>query len=305
MIFNNISLKRSILFLFFALGSLVFGQNTNKGVGIGTTNPHASALLEVNADNLPANGKKGVLFPRIALQNRTDKTTILNPAVGLMIFNTTDSASDVLIKANMYYYWNGTSWVDLATSETFETELYPQIYIIANRGDQAINRTNFNNGQSSVVEFSESSSGAMRVNVGNRVELASNNFKILSGGRYEITGYIGYNPRVSTSCTTQATESTCTAALDLVVQVSTDSGSTWTNISKTSSIWGVGTADRNRSVMIAPFVINLTTDSLVRLAIGKGAISNNHGASAPNGVLNIEAGSGLTYSRLLRIQRLN
>lgn len=302
MIFNNKQLNKRIQLLFIALGSFVFGQNTNKAIGIGTANPHSSALLEVNADSLPANGKKGVLFPRVALQTRTDTTTIPNPAVGLMIFNTTDSTSDELIKANMYYYWNGTSWVDLATSQTFETELYPQIYIVANRGNQAINRTNFNNGQSTVVEFTEGSTGSMGVNVGNRVQLTNNNFRILSGGRFEITGYIGYNPWVPVNCTTQATESTCTAGLDLFVQVSTDGGTTWTNISKTSSIWGVGTGDRNRSVMIAPFVMNLATNSLIRLAIGKGAITNNHGA---NGSLNIEPGTGLAYSRLIRIQRLN
>ncbi|WP_333660244.1 hypothetical protein [Chishuiella changwenlii] len=302
MIFNNKNLKKTLQFLLIVFGTFALGQNTNSGVGIGTTNPQSSAILEVNADNLPANGKKGMLFPRVALQNRTDITTIPNPATGLMIFNTTDSPSDDLIKANMFYYWNGTSWIDLATSQTFETELYPQIYIVANRGTQAINKTNFNTGENTVVNFAEESTGAMSVNVGNRVQLSNNNFRILSGGRFEITGYIGYNPWVPVNCTTQSTESTCTAGLDLFVQVSTDNGSTWTNISKTSSIWGVGTGDRNRSVMIAPFVMNLTTNSLVRLAIGKGAITNNHGA---NGNLNIEPGTGLAYSRLIRIQRLN
>lgn len=302
MIFNNKSLNQILQFLLVVFGSFVFGQSTNSGIGIGTSSPNSSAILEINADNLPANGKKGVLFPRVALQNRTDINTIPNPAVGLMIFNTTDSASDDLIKANMFYYWNGTSWIDLATSQTFETELYPQIYIIANRGSQAINKANFNSGQSTVVNFNEGSSGAMSVNVGNRVQLSNDNFRILSGGRFEITGYIGYNPWVPVNCTTQSTESTCTAGLDLLVQVSTDNGSTWTNISKTNSIWGVGTGDRNRSVMIAPFVMNLATNSLVRLVIAKGAITNNHGA---NGNLNIEPGTGLAYSRLIRIQRLN
>lgn len=281
-------------------GNYIFSQ----GVGIGTLSPNPSALLDVNVSSLPANQKKGMLFPRVALQNRTDIITIPNPAVGLFVYNTVNSATDSQIKANVFYYWTGTSWVDIATSKTFEIELYPQVFIVANRGNQELNKTEFNNGINSVVAFNPSGTGAMAVDVGNRVSLSNNNFRILSGGNYEITGYVGYNPWVSTTCTTQATESTCIAAMDLIVQVSTDNGINWTNISKSSSIWGVGTGDRNRSVIIAPFVVNLAENSLVRTVIAKGS-AINHGTSPATSVLNIESGTGLAYSRLLRLQKLN
>lgn len=285
---------------FLLIGNYVFSQ----GVGIGTSNPNPSALLDVNVSSLPANQKKGMLFPRVALQNRTDVVTIPNPAVGLFVYNTVNSSTDPQIKANVFYYWTGTSWVDIATSKTFEIELYPQVFIVANRGNQELNKTDFNNGTNSVVTFNPSVTGAMSVDVGNRVSLTNNNFRILSGGNYEITGYVGYNPWVSTTCTTQATESTCTAALDLMVQVSADNGVNWTNISKSSSTWGVGTGDRNRSVIIAPFVVNLPENSLVRAVIAKGS-AVNHGTSPSTSVLNIESGTGLAYSRLLRFQKLN
>ncbi|WP_267404177.1 MULTISPECIES: hypothetical protein [unclassified Chryseobacterium] len=309
MIFNNKQYKKTLLkniwaaFLFTA--NMISAQNTNgPGVGIGTSSPNPSAMLDVDVSSLASNAKKGLLLPRVALQNRTDVVTIPNPAVGLLVYNTTNSASDSLIMANTFYYWTGTSWIDLATSQTFETELYPQVFIVGNTGNQELNKTNFNNGQSAVVTFNSASSGAMNVDVGNRVSLANNNFKILSSGRYEITGYVGYNPWVSTTCTTQATEANCIAALDLMVQVSTDNGSTWTNISKSISTWGVGTGDRNRSVMIAPFIVNLNANNLVRAVIAKGS-TVNHGTVSTTSVLNIESGTGLAYSRLLRFQKLN
>lgn len=286
-------------------GNLVTAQNTNSpGIGIGTSSPHPSALLDLNVASLPANGKKGVLFPRVALQNRTDVSTIANPAVGLLVYNTANSATDTLIMANTYYYWTGTTWVDLATSQTFETELYPQVFIVGNTGNQELDKTAFNSGQNAVVTFNPGATGAMNVDVGNRVSLSNNNFRILSNGRYEITGYIGYNPWVPTTCTTQATENTCTAALDLIIQVSTDNGTTWTNISKSSSLWGVGTGDRNRSVIIAPFIVTLNQNNLIRAVIAKGSTAN-HGTSPTTSVLNIESGTGLAYSRLLRLQKLN
>ena len=50
--------------------------------GIGTTTPHASAKLEVNATD------KGFLPPRVTLTSSSDNSTIPNPATGLLVYNT-------------------------------------------------------------------------------------------------------------------------------------------------------------------------------------------------------------------------
>jgi len=62
----------SVVFLF--IGFLSFSQNT--GVGIGTTNPHPSAALEI------ADTSKGILIPRMTMNQRL---AIRNPAEGLMV----------------------------------------------------------------------------------------------------------------------------------------------------------------------------------------------------------------------------
>ncbi len=61
-------------------------------VGIGTTNPAASALLEL------ASTAKGLLPPRMTTAQRD---AIASPAAGLLIYNTT---------TNEYNLYNGTSW---------------------------------------------------------------------------------------------------------------------------------------------------------------------------------------------------
>lgn len=91
----------SILLIVFT-SSLGFSQT-----GIGTSTPNASAKLDVFSDN------KGFLPPRVTLTSSTDNSTISNPAIGLLVYNTGNNASIVA----GYYYWNGSSWATIATAQ--------------------------------------------------------------------------------------------------------------------------------------------------------------------------------------------
>ncbi len=66
-----------------------------QGVKISSTpgNPDPSAVLDAEATD------KGVLVPRVDLQNATDGQTVSNPATGLMVFNTGQN----LAPAGFYY----------------------------------------------------------------------------------------------------------------------------------------------------------------------------------------------------------
>ncbi|WP_336069157.1 hypothetical protein [Mesoflavibacter sp. CH_XMU1404-2] len=76
-------------------------------VGIGTTNPTSSSILDIVSTN------KGVLLPRIFLNSTTDVSTISTPATGLLIYNTA-TISDVV---PAFYYWNGMQWVKISNDE--------------------------------------------------------------------------------------------------------------------------------------------------------------------------------------------
>lgn len=76
-------------------------------VGIGTSTPHTSAVLELQATN------KGVLFPRVALTGKSDTTTIPSPATSLVVYNTATAGG--LVPG--FYYWNGTAWQSMAGDE--------------------------------------------------------------------------------------------------------------------------------------------------------------------------------------------
>ena len=65
----------------------------NVKVGIGTSNPHPSAALEINSS------ERGLLIPRMTQPQRN---AIVSPATGLMIFQTDNTPG--------FYYYNGSLW---------------------------------------------------------------------------------------------------------------------------------------------------------------------------------------------------
>ena len=99
-------MKRIVyLLLLFELFCFVgFSQN----VGIGTTNPHASAALDVQSNN------KGVLLPRMTTAQRK---AILNPETGLLVY-------DIDKKSVMMF--EGTKWGQLYFKDSEITEPAPK-----------------------------------------------------------------------------------------------------------------------------------------------------------------------------------
>ncbi len=69
--------------------------------GIGTTTPHTSAKLDITSTD------KGFLPPRMTSSQRT---SIQNPATGLMVYQTDGTAG--------LYYYNGTAWIYIINSTT-------------------------------------------------------------------------------------------------------------------------------------------------------------------------------------------
>lgn len=80
--------------LFFTcLFIIVFVFVKAQNVGIGTTSPHGTAQLEINANN------KGILIPRMA---SSDRIGITLPALGLMVYQTNGEEG--------FYYFDGFIW---------------------------------------------------------------------------------------------------------------------------------------------------------------------------------------------------
>jgi len=92
-----------LLFMTISIFQIAYCQNSN--VGIGTTTPHPSALLDIDASTT---NNKGVLIPRLTAIQRL---AIPSPANGLLVYDT-DSAC--------FLYWKGTTgiWQSLCSETT-------------------------------------------------------------------------------------------------------------------------------------------------------------------------------------------
>jgi hypothetical protein len=80
---------------------LITEVEAQQNVGIGTLNPNASALLEMQATD------KGMLIPRMT---SAQKLAIASPATGLLIYQT-DSLSPT--NPATFWYYTGTMWVPI------------------------------------------------------------------------------------------------------------------------------------------------------------------------------------------------
>src|SRR3954463_13174719 len=74
-------------------------------VGIGTTSPNASALLDLTSTS------RGLLAPRMT---ESQKNTIASPATGLLIYETdTAKTGSYAGQAPTFWYYDGTNWVPI------------------------------------------------------------------------------------------------------------------------------------------------------------------------------------------------
>lgn len=81
-----------LTFIFIGISTHLFAQ-----VGVNTTTPDPSSILDISSTN------KGVLTPRMT---STQRMNILNPANGLLVFDTNENA---------FYFYNTNTWVKLIT----------------------------------------------------------------------------------------------------------------------------------------------------------------------------------------------
>lgn len=89
-----------LVFLFILLQSEV---NAQANVGIGTSSPNATAMLDITSTN------KGMLVPRVSITSDTNPISGTKPN-GLLVWNTNASYKTGI----GFYFWNGSTWTSLA-----------------------------------------------------------------------------------------------------------------------------------------------------------------------------------------------
>ena len=94
-------MNKTIFRLHLAFFCICLSVHAYAQVGVGTTSPNASSILEINSTT------KGVLLPSVNLTSNTmdlDANGSTTQPVGLLVYNN----GSTLTKG--YYFWNGTEW---------------------------------------------------------------------------------------------------------------------------------------------------------------------------------------------------
>lgn len=99
-----------LLLVVFHLSKLSFSQS----VGVGTTSPDNSAILDVQSTS------KGMLVPRIALTAANAASPVTSPADALLIYNTASAGSGINAVAPGFYHWQSSisRWVAISSATT-------------------------------------------------------------------------------------------------------------------------------------------------------------------------------------------
>lgn len=89
-------------------GITLFTQSTVAQVGIGTTSPNSSAVLDVVSTN------RGILFPRVALTDTSLSTPLAAHVAGMAVYNIAAPVNDV---SPGLYYNDGSKWIRLNNND--------------------------------------------------------------------------------------------------------------------------------------------------------------------------------------------
>jgi len=173
-------------------GFLLATALSSAQVGINTTSPNPSAILDINSSN------KGILGPRIPLTSATMQLSPNPNATGLLVYNTGPTLNPG------YYFWNGTEWrvfntssgtnsggnTNLANVESLAV-MGPLLATADNgRAGYALQITT-PDGKFSVRTFIPTSSAFSQVNLQIRNN-TTGNVEIISNGHYLWSGSGGY-----------------------------------------------------------------------------------------------------------------
>ena len=112
-------MKRVIILLLVIVLLSAFGWSQT---GIGVESPNDEAVLEI------ASSTKGVLLPKVALDNSAQTFHLTDAAVdahtGMLLYNTNTDTSSGLSGVG-YYFWTGTQWQRLMSSDGTPNLLIP------------------------------------------------------------------------------------------------------------------------------------------------------------------------------------
>lgn len=261
-------------------------------VGIGTTNPNSSSVLDMDVSAISP--KKGFLPPRVNLTSNTDVSTIPSPLTSMVVYNKTASGNgNALIKANSLVVWNSSIWESISNLPEIRTLKTPIDYVLSSKTQQDFTiaeLASINLSQPVAVPWQPAD---VYVNNTSDIQLTGNSLKFLTDSYYQISGAINVKVNVLVAGNSSQV---------IVALQSSTNGILWNMIFSNSTPIEKNATNKTQTISFPNFIHHFSPNDLLRVAIYKPAAANSYVSSS--GVIVNVPGTDITKTfRIIRIQQ--
>ena len=284
-------MKKFFLPIFFLLATIVFSQ-----VGIGTITPATSAILDTDVSSLV--NKKGFLFPRVELTGNNDISTIINPALGLMVYNKKAANFGVdHIPANIIALWDGFLWQTISSLTEIKSLKVPIDFVALSKTEQIFSSTDLtilNGNQPIVVKLFASDIYIPNVN-DISLDTTTSVITFNTTSYYDLSGMLSFRVNVASAGLTSQVIAT--------IQSSTD-GINWTGIASVSLPLESYAASQTQTITFPNFIHHFNSRDQLRIVIYKSNYSSANNYQTDSGIQAVAKGTDFTkYLRIVRLQQ--
>lgn len=261
---------------------------------------HPSAALELRSAH------HGLLLPRVPLASLKDRTTVATPAHSLLLYNTASAGSGAQhVEADRTYWWNASTgaekWEVFLRAKDIEEKKAVTEFAIASTQAQLLASTDLTHYHDARTNANRAVS--LRWNAATDIvsraifegtdcmSLVGNTVRVNKGGIYMVSGQV----QLKLVTPSSSTEPSCVA---LVLQTSTDGGTTWTTRNATLTTYekgGVGT----RTLIFPQHCYNFSAGIHLRLAL---AHAEGGQAESGTGVASVVTGETTRSFRFTRFK---
>lgn len=264
-------------------------------VGIGTTTPHSSAILDITSTN------KGFLLPRINLLGKNDNTTISNPANGLMVFNLAAAGSSTnAVSANSLYYRQNSLWQKFTSTSEVNSSTFSNQFILKSINQQTFNQTqlaNVNSSETADIPVVWAVEDVFLDNSNDVDRYGAQGFKINNSGQYRILANFTFSPKRNVT-----TDNSNYSAVTFTIMRSQDSGATWTPVCGATMPFDNGATNDVQTIIIPRTILTFAANDLIRIVMTKPGGNTTPNYSTGSGIIS-KATNDIT--KAIRIRRLN
>lgn len=278
--------------LIISLFSILNLSTIQAQVGVGTTTPHSSAILDVNASN------KGFLLPRLSITGKADNATVSSPANGLIVYNQNAAGTgNNAVLSNSLYFRQNSSWEKFGSVTEIGALAFGGQFVLQTVQQQTFSENNLSsiNGNADIPVMWANNN--VFLDNTNDIQYVNNtgNFRINTAGQYRILANFSFDPKRNDNGNNNNF-----SAVSFTIMKSSNNGSTWTPVGGSTMPYDNATTNGVQTIIIPRTILSFAQNDLIRIVMSKPIAGQNYGTGS-----GIVSKTSNDITKLVRIRKIN